>query len=164
MVFEYSVIRKTSFRSWFLVCQRHPGHPPCGRNPPSIRTPAHAQNEEYCTVAIHNPLTWLEGWEGREEGLGWFGLVWVGVLVGVLVFGAWCLALWKCTQMCLVTPGESGEQAPNSKGLRSQPSYISREPRTGLEVWVCGTCNISQSPQVLQHVKELVRLLLASPL
>ena len=28
--------------------------------PPSIRTPVHTQNEEYCPVAIHNPLTLCE--------------------------------------------------------------------------------------------------------
>ena len=35
-------------------------HPPCGRTRPSTTSPVHPQNEEYCPVAIQNPLTSYE--------------------------------------------------------------------------------------------------------
>ena len=93
--------------------------------PPSIRTLAHTQNEEYCSVAIFYPLTcgvcgvcvWCVWWGcGR-------GRVCVGVCVGVGVCGCagaracGCVGLWVCFLFFLYG-------RPFSK--RSFPSHISR--------------------------------------
>ena len=55
----------------------YPDHPPCGRNRPSTRTPAHPQNEEYGFVAIQNPLkkSKLGCGDGKStfsRGASWF--------------------------------------------------------------------------------------------
>ena len=57
--FSSSVLSWSSFSMW--------------SEPPSTRTPAHTQNEEYCPVAIHNPLTHVLGnldaeWRNRNIG------------------------------------------------------------------------------------------------
>ena len=98
-----------SFECLFLLSDSlhllHPGyHPPSGRNRPVTKPNAHPQNEEYCPVAIRNPLTesggvgvwwWLWGdwvcscscfrpdcvsWLG-----GWFGFCFFSV-------ARWCVA------------------------------------------------------------------------
>ena len=55
--------------------------------PPSTKTPAHKQNEEYCTVAIQNPLT-TSAWTLCSQVSSHFLVLWCGPLVspdGILV-------------------------------------------------------------------------------